>query len=105
MTTGMHGHFVRIALGTRDRAISVFKIDSRGELSTVFCIQLETTVPIAVAFVDNSARDVLVFGLYDGRMQAFSCKAHSSADHELYRHTLRGDNGKVTSTLDVGGFM
>ena len=62
------GNFLRIAVGTRDKAVEVFKLDSKGELIAVFCVRLETTVPIAVAFVDNTARDILVFGLYDGKM-------------------------------------
>lgn len=55
-------------MGTRDGVVEVFKIDAKGELNVVFCIQLESTVPISVSFIDNTARDVLVFGLYDGKM-------------------------------------
>jgi L-cysteine desulfidase len=66
--THSHGNITRIALGTRDRVVEVFKIDAKGELNVVFCVQLDTTVPIAITFVDNTARDVLVFGLYDGKM-------------------------------------
>jgi hypothetical protein len=66
--THSHGNLARIALGTRDGVVEVFKIDAKGELNVVFCIQLESTVPISVSFIDNTARDVLVFGLYDGKM-------------------------------------
>jgi hypothetical protein len=70
MATGdiPHGNFARVVLGTRDKVVEVFKIDFKGELIAAFSIRLETTVPIAVAFVDNTARDILVFGLYDGKM-------------------------------------
>jgi hypothetical protein len=66
--THSHGNITHIALGTQDRVIEVFKIDVKWELNVVFCVQLDTTVPIAITFVDNMARDVLVFGLYDGKM-------------------------------------
>ena len=64
----IRGNFARLVVGTRDRAIGVFQIDLKGELIVVFCVQMEATVPIGLAFVDNTARDILVFGLYDGRL-------------------------------------
>jgi hypothetical protein len=63
-----HDNCARIALGTRDRVVQVFKIDTKGGLIPVFCVRLEVTVPIAVAFVDNAAQDIIVIGLYDGKM-------------------------------------
>jgi len=66
--TPSNGSIARVALGTRDKVVGVFKIDGKGELSALFCVQLETTVPITLSFVDNVARDVLVFGLYNGKM-------------------------------------
>lgn len=59
---------MRVAVGTRDKVVQVLKIDAKGELQSVFCIRLEGTVPIAVAFADNTAKDVYVFGLYNGQV-------------------------------------
>lgn len=58
---------IRIALGTRDRVVQVHRLDSRGQLSPVFSVQLNGTVPGDVAFIDNT-RDIYVFGPYDGIM-------------------------------------
>lgn len=63
-----HDGSARIALGTRDRVVQVLKTDSKGELHSVFSIRLDTTVPITVGFVDNTAKDILIFSLYDGKM-------------------------------------
>jgi hypothetical protein len=39
----------------------------KGQMRSVFSVQLENTVPKAVAFAESS-EEVLVFGLHDGNM-------------------------------------
>jgi hypothetical protein len=56
---------VQLAIGTRGRVVQVWKYDCNGLLQNVFSVQLDKTVPITVAFV---ARDVRVFGSFDGSM-------------------------------------
>lgn len=59
---------IRLAVGTRDRLVQVWTVDSSYQMNSVFCVELKTTVPKSVFLIDNSARDVRVFGLYDGKM-------------------------------------
>jgi hypothetical protein len=79
---------VRLAIGTRDRLVQVWDLDSKGKMQSVFSVQLNVTVPKAVAFAENRARDIYIFGLYDGNV-----------------HVLRGGDGKVLSTQDIGTIM
>jgi hypothetical protein len=57
---------MRIITGTRDKVIQVWKFDYKGGPQSVFSVQLGVTVPKAVSFVNNTSRDVYVFGLFDG---------------------------------------
>jgi hypothetical protein len=59
---------VRVAIGTWDRIIQVWKIDPKGVLSAVFSVKLGATLPKALGFADNTAKDVYVFGLYNSFM-------------------------------------
>ena len=54
-----------MVIGTRDRLVQVWSIDSNAQMRTVFSVQLDKTVPKAVAFTEHSG-NVHVFGLYDG---------------------------------------
>ncbi|KAF8575396.1 WD40 repeat-like protein, partial [Ramaria rubella] len=84
-----------IAIATHDSMVQVWKVDARGTLHSVFSVQLNGTVPRAVGFADAFNKDapnkeflnkdVLVFGLFDGNM-----------------HVLRGDDGKVMVTHELG---
>ncbi|KAF8584563.1 hypothetical protein K439DRAFT_1616650 [Ramaria rubella] len=84
-----------IAIATRDSMVQVWKVNARGTLHSVFSVQLNGTVPRAVGFADAFNKDasnkeflnkdVLVFGLFNGNM-----------------HVLRGDNGKVMVTHELG---
>jgi hypothetical protein len=56
---------IRMVIGTRDRLVQVWSIDSNAQMRTVFSVQLDKTVPKAVAFTEHSG-NVHVFGLYDG---------------------------------------
>lgn len=58
----------RIAVGTRCRIVHVFKLDTNMEFQSVFSVSLELTVPITLGFADNNAKDVIVFGLFNGQV-------------------------------------
>jgi hypothetical protein len=59
---------MRVALGTRDTSIVVFKYDVCMGLQRVLSVQLENIVPAAIAFADNAAKDVYVFDLLNGEL-------------------------------------
>jgi hypothetical protein len=59
---------VRLAIGSRDRLVQVWKLDHKGQLHSVFSVQLDMTVPKGVAFAENTDKDIYVFGLYDGNL-------------------------------------
>lgn len=63
-------------MGTRDKVVQVFILDAKGELQSVFCVQMDATVPISVSFADNIAKDVYVFGLHNGYMSEFITSIH-----------------------------
>ncbi|KAF8579428.1 hypothetical protein K439DRAFT_1620548 [Ramaria rubella] len=85
----------RIAIATHNSMVQVWKVNARGTLHSVFSVQLNGTVPRAVGFADAfnkdapnkefMNKDVLVFGLFKGNM-----------------HVLRGDDGKVMVTHELG---
>ncbi len=51
----------------RDRAVTVWKLDSQDRTENIFSVELDISVPSSVAFAEES-EDVYVFGLYDGNM-------------------------------------
>jgi hypothetical protein len=57
----------RLALGARDGIVQAFTVGFNGELSCIFSVLVEDIVPIAVSFVDNTAKDVTVIGMYCGQ--------------------------------------
>jgi hypothetical protein len=60
----------RVATGTRDSVVQVWSFDSNEGLRPLFSVQLSTTVPRTLGFVDNTAQDLYVFGLYNGNWYA-----------------------------------
>ncbi|KAF8580525.1 hypothetical protein K439DRAFT_1356777, partial [Ramaria rubella] len=74
-----------IAIGTRDSIVQVWNFDSNEGLRPLFSVQLDSTVPKSLGFVDNMAQDLYVFGMYNGQW-----------------HTLHGDDGKIFSSKDTG---
>ena len=58
---------IRVIVGTRGMLVQVWQVDARAKMRTVFSVQLDKTVPKAVAFAKNS-EDVHVFGLYNGNV-------------------------------------
>lgn len=61
------GDNVYIAVGMEDRAVLLYKLDSDTKLLPVFSIELDSSIPAAVAFAENS-EDVVVFGMKDGNV-------------------------------------
>jgi hypothetical protein len=57
----------RLVLGTRDGIIQVYTVSAVGEISAIFSVVIEDVVPISVSFADNTARDVIVIGMYCGQ--------------------------------------
>lgn len=55
----------RIAVGTRDRVVMVWNVDSSNDVQTVFSIQLSFSMPAAIAIVGETM-DIKVFGLFNG---------------------------------------
>ncbi|KAF8573981.1 WD40 repeat-like protein [Ramaria rubella] len=78
-----------IAISTRDSIVQVWNFDSNKGLRPLFSVQLDSTVPKSLGFVDNTAQDLYVFGMYNGQWQGA-------------RHTLCGNDGKILSSKDTG---
>ncbi|KAF8588260.1 hypothetical protein K439DRAFT_1613683 [Ramaria rubella] len=57
----------RIAISTRDSIVQVWNFDSNEGLRPLFSVQLDSTVPKSLGFVDNTAQDLYVFGIYNGQ--------------------------------------
>ena len=55
----------RLAVGTRDSAVQVWKVDA--EVNVVFSVKIAGVIPSAVAFAEND-RDVLVFSRENGKV-------------------------------------
>ena len=56
----------RVAVGTRSRIVHLFILESNGTLEPCYSVDLDKTVPVSLGFADNT--DIIVFGLYDGKM-------------------------------------
>lgn len=78
----------RIAVGTRDRIVACWNLDSNYQLHTVFSIILDTTIPATIDLVRNTANDIRVFGLCDGWMLV-----------------LGGDKGELITKKNIGTIM
>ena len=96
---------VWLATGTQDRLVQVWTLDRNGQLHSVFSVQLDVTVPRGVAFVENMEKDIYVFGLYDRNLYVCPALMPIIPDNGILRHILRGSDGKVVSTQDVGTVM
>lgn len=62
---------MRVVVGTKDRVVLVWQIDDQNNAKNIFSVQLSTTFPSSVAFLGNNAKDVIVFGMYDGEMYVY----------------------------------
>ncbi|KAF8582871.1 hypothetical protein K439DRAFT_1350110, partial [Ramaria rubella] len=82
MCNNTSGH---IAISRRDSIVQVWNFDSNEGLRPLFSVQLDSTVPKSLGFVDNMAQDLYVFGMYNGQW-----------------HTLHGHDGKILSSKDTG---
>lgn len=59
---------VRFATGIRDMLVHVWVWDENS-LDCLFATTLQGTVPVGLAFLDNTAHDIQVFGVWDGKTQ------------------------------------
>ncbi|KAF8592420.1 hypothetical protein K439DRAFT_1610227 [Ramaria rubella] len=75
----------RVGTGFEVTIMQVWSIDATEVLCPVFSVQLDTTVPKTLGFVHNMAKDLYVFGLYNGRW-----------------HMLCRDDGNILSSRDTG---
>jgi hypothetical protein len=82
-STSPGGKNRRIAIGARDKRILVVELDSKGDMTPIFSVTLDKTVPSGLTFADYE--NVYVFGHYDGDV-----------------HLLRGSDGRVLSSQNVG---
>jgi hypothetical protein len=85
----------------RDKMVLVLEIDGKGQLSPVLSVQLDKTVPKGVAFADNS-NDIYVFGLFEGDVYVLRNMSFLLLIRVDNRHRLRGRDGKVLSTHNIG---
>ncbi|KAI6106516.1 WD40-repeat-containing domain protein [Pisolithus croceorrhizus] len=76
---------MRVYTVTRDKRVQAWTLDSRYNLSSIFSVELQATVPRAVY---SHGADVIVFGMYNGET-----------------HTLRGKDGMVLATKSTGRLM
>ena len=97
---------IRLAIGTRDRVVQVWTFDTRRQILPMFSVQLDITVPGAICFIDNTAKDVQVFGVFDGNVYVILSMMISSVDTcYTIRHVLGGGDGKVVSSRKIGTIM
>jgi hypothetical protein len=60
--------------------VQVWNVDAEAQMTAIFAVQLDKTVPKVVAFTENSD-DVRVFGLYNGNMRVNDCLSKTINDH------------------------
>ncbi|KAG2059138.1 hypothetical protein BDR06DRAFT_968129 [Suillus hirtellus] len=77
--------FLRDLAATGGRCIQVWAFDFKGPLIPIFSIELATTIPCTINFNHAASRNILVFGMYDGKI-----------------HTLRGTDGAIIATNNTG---
>jgi hypothetical protein len=56
---------VKLATCTRGRCLQVWSYNNK-DLQATFSVQLQTTVPSAIAFTENQGGDLYVAGIYAG---------------------------------------
>ncbi|KAF8580039.1 hypothetical protein K439DRAFT_1620104 [Ramaria rubella] len=113
----------RIAIGTRDSIVQVWNLDSNEGLRPLFSVQLDSTVPKSLGFVDNMAQDLYVFGMYNGqwhthcmgtmgrycpvKIQAkYSCSGHANISVKYNQFVVdNATNGFDIHQLDNGAHI
>lgn len=58
---------LRVAVGTRDQGVMLWKLDEQDRLENVFSVQLGSTMAAAVSF-HHAVGEILVFGRDDGEV-------------------------------------
>ncbi|KIK12695.1 hypothetical protein PISMIDRAFT_50643, partial [Pisolithus microcarpus 441] len=76
---------MQVLTAMRDKHVQAWALDSRYNLSSIFSVELLTTVPCAVY---SYGADVIVFGMYNGEI-----------------HTLRSKDNVVLATKSTGRMM
>jgi hypothetical protein len=63
-----HESTTRIAIGTRNKVVQLFKLDQRQKMYCVFSLQFAKTVPAAIEFVNNPEKHIEVYSFFDGQV-------------------------------------
>ena len=96
----------RLITGTEDRVVELATLDFNAKLTPIFSVQLAGTIPAALAFSENK-EDIIVFGLRDGDVYVILISSSSKLVFTAFdsRHMLKGKDGKILSTRNVGPGM
>ena len=62
----MNSDRARLATGSHDSAVQVWNFNRANMLTSIFSVSMKATVPIGLTFLDNTANDICVYGLFDG---------------------------------------
>jgi hypothetical protein len=65
----------RVAIGTRCKLLHVCTLGTNADLEPAFSVDLVKTVPVALGFADNNAKDIIVFGMFDGLVYVLQRKS------------------------------
>ncbi|KAI0766263.1 WD40-repeat-containing domain protein [Irpex lacteus] len=79
---------MRLATASRDGLVQAWVFTLPNRLENTFSLNFTNTIPIGLAFADNTRGDLLFFDLVAGRM-----------------HILNGRTGDVTSSKQLGGII
>ena len=97
---------ILIIAGMEDQVIELATLNFNARLTPIFSMQLAGTIPAALAFLENK-EDIIVFGLRDGDVYVIIISSSSKLLFTAFdsRHMLKGKDGKILSTRNVGPRM
>jgi hypothetical protein len=81
--------------------VQVWKFDSKAQLHSVFSVQLDMTVPKAVAFAGDGSKDVYVFGVFDGNLYVLPSLLQRIDDDAAFKTRVAGHRWQ--SAIHSGG--
>lgn len=58
----------RVVIGTIDRVVQLWSLNSRFQLQMIFSVQLDSTVPRSIKFSNDHERNIVVYTLGEGYM-------------------------------------
>lgn len=58
----------RVAAGTYAKQIQVCHMDGKGQVTPIYSVELDSTIPKAIGFMSKSSKDLFVFGMWDGQL-------------------------------------